>query len=68
MFTPENEIRTYAVGEIYPWTMSSDSLSPPPAPEKPGYYQDGLCVDPVPGETERLDNCLSAYEMEFEVR
>ena len=68
VFTPENEIRTYAVGEIYPWSMSSDSLSPPPAPEKPGYYQDGLCVDPVPGETERLDNCLSAYEMEFEVR
>ena len=68
IFTPENEIRTYAVGEIYPWSMSSDSLSPPPAPEKPGYYQDGLCVDPVPGETERLDNCLSAYEMEFEVR
>ena len=68
VFTPENEIRTYAVGELYPWTASSDSWFPPPAPEETGYYQYGLCVDPVPGETERLDNCLSAFEMEIEVR
>ncbi len=35
VFTPENEIRTYAVGEIYPWAMSSDSFSPLPLPTNP---------------------------------
>ena len=57
VFTPENEIRTDAIGELYPW--ATKSWSPPPAPAETGHYQYGLCVDPVPGETERLDNCLS---------
>ena len=66
VFTLENEIRTDAIGELYPW--ATKSWSPPPAPAETGHYQYGLCVDPVPGETERLDNCLSEFEMEFEVR
>ena len=66
VFTPENKIRTDAIGELYP--RATKSWSPPPAPAETGHYQYGLCVDPVPGETERLDNCLSEFEMEFEVR
>ena len=65
VFTPENEFRTRAIGQLYPLTVEWDTRQVL-VPEEPGDYQYGFCVDPVPGEVER-ENCISAWEMEIRV-
>ena len=67
VFIPENEVRTQAIEELHPLEVSGPWFGLT-APAEPGNYQYGLCVDTVPDESDRSDDCLSAYEMEIEVR
>ena len=60
-FTPENEFRTRAIGELYPFAVQMDARRVA-APEEPGDYEYGFCVDPVPGEV-ALENCNAGIEV-----
>ena len=54
----DTTVATVDLSSVFPGSSSGRIDGHIPAPSNPGWYYYGVCVDPVPGETNTGNNCL----------